>query len=124
MTAPVSEPATPSIRLHLLGGARLEGPQPIPRLEKKTAAMVAYLAVEGTTSRSRIAGLLWPESKEATARNNLAQAIRRLRTASGASLIEGDESIELKGATTDVSDLLIAVHEGRFGEAAELGGEL
>lgn len=124
MTASVSAPGNPAIRLHLLGGARLEGPQPIPRLEKKTAAIVAYLAVEGTTSRSRIAGLLWPESKEATARNNLAQAIRRLRTASGASLIEGDESIELKGATTDVSDLLISVHEGRFAEAAELGGEL
>lgn len=111
-------------RLLLLGGARLEGPGPIPRLEKKTAAMVAYLAVEGAASRSRVAGLLWPDSKEATARNNLAQAIRRLRTAAGATIVAGDESIELRDVTTDVADLLIAVHEGRFADAVDLGGAL
>src|SRR5688572_15026380 len=122
MTVP--DPPAPSIRLVLLGGAQLDGPQPITRLEKKTAALVAYLAVEGTTSRSRIAGLLWPDSKEATARNNLAQAIRRLRTASGTSVIVGDESVELREVTTDVADLLMAVHEGRFADAAGLGGEL
>ncbi len=112
------------IRLFLLGGARLDGPQPVTRLEKKTAAMLAYLAIEGATSRSRIAGLSWPESKEATARNNLAQSIRRLRAAAGSALVVGDESIELRGATTDVAELLLAVHDGRFADAVDLGGAL
>lgn len=113
-----------SLRFVLLGGARLDaagtGTSPIPRLEKKTAALVAMLAIDGATSRSRLAGLLWPESKESTARNNLAQAIRRLRTASGVALVTGDETVELAGATSDVADLLLAVHEGRNADAARL----
>jgi DNA-binding SARP family transcriptional activator len=124
MSAPAASPA--SLRFALLGGARLDAPGapgapgPIARLEKKTAALVALLAIDGATSRSRLAGLLWPESKESTARNNLAQAIRRLRTASGAALVVGDETVELSGATTDVAELLLAVHEGRNDDAVRL----
>lgn len=111
-------------RFTLLGGAALEGPRPNAHLEKRTAALVAYLAVEGVTSRSRVAGLLWPDSKESTARNNLAQATRRLRTAAGVQLVSGEESLEL-AAPTDVGEMLVAVHEGRFADAAFLAkGEL
>lgn len=124
MPGPVSVAEPQPHRLVLLGGARLEGPQPIARFEKKTAGLLAYLAVEGATPRSRIAGLLWPESKEATARNNLAQAIRRLRNASGAAFVVGDESLVLEGARTDVSELLLAVHAGSFAAAAQQGHEL
>ena len=53
------------------------------RLERKLAAALAYLALEGATPRSRLAGLLWPESPEATARNNLSQMLRKLRLAVG-----------------------------------------
>ena len=93
-----AEPArSGAIRFSLLGGARLDvaadPPVTVARLEKKTAALVAYLAVEGATTRSRIAGLLWPDSKESTARNNLAQAVRRLRSAAGAPVIAGDETV-------------------------------
>ncbi len=124
MTAAAEQTEPRALRICLLGGARVEGPQPIARLEKKTAALLAYLAVEGATSRSRVAGLLWAESPEKAARNNLAQAIRRLRNASAASFVQGDESLELRGVATDVADLLLSVHQGRFADAAALGGEL
>lgn len=111
-------------RLLLLGGASLVGPRAIPRLEKKTAALVTYLALEGPTSRSRIAGLLWPESKESTARNNLAQAIRRLRQGSGAAIVDGETAVELRDVTTDAGDLLRFVEQGAFERAARLGWDL
>ena len=94
-----SKPVTvtpPPMRLELLGGARYLGPDgPLDALEKKTAGILAYLAVEGPTSRSRLAGLLWPDSREVTARNNLSQTLRRLRNAAGATLIVGDDTLSL-----------------------------
>lgn len=111
-------------RLLLLGGASLSARGATARLEKKTAALVAYLSLEGPTGRSRLAGLLWPESREATARNNLAQAVRRLKTAAGAALIEGDATLALAGASSDVGDLLRLAQAGDFAEAAALEGEL
>ncbi|MBL8739767.1 MAG: AAA family ATPase, partial [Myxococcales bacterium] len=96
----------------------------IERLEKKTAALLAYLALEGPTGRSRIAGLLWPESREATARNNLAQVVRRLRANTGASLIEGDATLELAPVDCDVLELLRSVQAGDLAAAARAEGEL
>ncbi len=93
-------------RLVLLGGARLDGPGPVSRFDKRTAAILAYLALEGETPRSRLAGLLWPESKERTARNNLAQALRRLRTATTVALVEGNERLSLVGVSSDVAELI------------------
>jgi DNA-binding SARP family transcriptional activator len=78
-----------------LGALALESPKASYKLERKTAAVLAYLALEGPTSRSKLAGLLWPDSEEATARNNLAQTLRRLRRRLGDSLIEGEDPLRL-----------------------------
>lgn len=118
-----SSGSTP-LHLYLLGGARLSGEIPIARLEKKTAALVAFLALEGPTARTRIAGLLWPDSREATARNNLAQAIRRLKKAAGAVVVDGDAVLEIATTPVDVVALLDLVKKGSFAEAAALSGEL
>lgn len=37
--------------------------------------MLAYLALEGPTPKARIAGMLWLDSPQATARNNLRQTL-------------------------------------------------
>jgi DNA-binding SARP family transcriptional activator len=116
--------AAPMVRIQLLGGASLTGAREVPRLEKKSAALLAYLALEGTTSRSRLSGLLWPESREATGRNNLAQVVRRLKQAAGTNLIAGDTAVELIGAEVDVRQLLSLVDAGQLSEAARLEGEL
>ncbi len=63
--------------------------------ERRTAALIAYLAVEGPTARSRLAGLLWGDVPEATARSNLRQALRRLRLAPQGPRVRGDDALHL-----------------------------
>lgn len=65
--------------------------------ERKTAALLAYLALEGETPRPRIAELLWPATPAGAARNNLVHLLRRLRDATGTDLIETGESLRLSG---------------------------
>jgi DNA-binding SARP family transcriptional activator len=120
--------ALPSTRanLELLGKAVLSGPSAAPwRLERKTAALLAYLALEGATPRSRVAGLLWPDSVEATARSNLRQLLRRLRDGAQADVVAGDDPLHLTDAlAVDAVQLELAAFAGD--DAAVLGvhGEL
>ncbi|QRN93866.1 AAA family ATPase [Archangium violaceum] len=109
-------------RIELLGRARLSGGRNGPRpLERKTAALLAYLSLEGETARGKLAGLLWPESREATARNNLSQLLRRLRELLGEPGVEGRESVRLReGLRVDVRELV----RGEPSWAASPGGEL
>jgi len=109
--------------LRLLGRASLQGPKSLP-LERKIAGVLAYLSLEGPTTRSKLAGLLWPESPESTARNNLAQALRRLRQAAGAELVIGGDTLELRGLEVDVASLEVAHFAGRYQALAEASGVL
>ncbi len=47
---------------------------------KKVLGLVAYLALEGPTSRSRLVGLLWSDLDEESARRNLRRELHRLKT--------------------------------------------
>jgi tetratricopeptide (TPR) repeat protein len=78
-----------------LSGGALRGAERSWSPERKSAALLAYLALEGPTARSRLAGLLWPEAPEPAARNNLAQAVRRLRVACGADVVVGGDRLAL-----------------------------
>ncbi|QRK07911.1 AAA family ATPase [Archangium violaceum] len=83
-------------RIELLGGARVVGGDTGVRpLERKTAALLAYLAMEGETARGTLAGLLWPDSRETTARNNLSQVLRRLKELLGVAGVEGRDPLHL-----------------------------
>jgi predicted ATPase/DNA-binding SARP family transcriptional activator len=79
------EPAM-TMTLELLGTLRLiEGGREAQRaIESDNGrALLAYLALEADRphTRSALAGLLWPDEAEATARHNLAQALFNLRRA-------------------------------------------
>lgn len=111
MTDSVSAaPAAPSVQAVLDGaahvlladGARVD-------LERKQAAVIAWLAVHGPTPRGRLAGMLWPEANEERARGNLRQRLSKLRQAAGD--IIGDEH----GLLVLTADLAIA--------APALGGQ-
>ncbi|SMB97554.1 ATP-binding protein [Deinococcus hopiensis] len=110
----------------VLGQVRLTGPgQVVVPLERKLAACLAYLALEGTTSRSRLVGLLWPDSPEATARNNLSQMLRKLRLATGADLIGGSDEVGLRPAlAVDAAQARAALTQGRLADLLELDGTL
>jgi DNA-binding SARP family transcriptional activator/tetratricopeptide (TPR) repeat protein len=115
------ETITSPVRLELLGGALLHVPEgKVWKLERKTAALLTYLTLEGDTTRSRLAGLLWPDSIESTARNNLSQVARRLREGAGIGLLSGDDRLSLNPALhVDVAQLELETFTGN--DAAVLG---
>lgn len=102
----------------MLGLAHLTGPgDTVLELDRKTAGVLAYLAVEGSAPRSRLAGYLWPESREETARNNLAQLLRKLRLAAGEDLVPGSSTGLLRladGMRTDACDAREAYLLGQY----------
>jgi DNA-binding SARP family transcriptional activator len=114
---------TAVIRIELLGRARVTPPHQAPRpLERKAAALVTYLALEGPTERSRLASLLWPDTSERTARGNLRQLLRRLRLTLGEYSLEGNDPIWLcDGLLIDVI-LLRRMFEGREHDRPETFG--
>jgi DNA-binding SARP family transcriptional activator len=82
-------------RLILLGTARLEQGDKNLKLEPRTAAVLAYLALEGATHKYKLAGWLWADSGETAARNNMRQLLRRLRLSAG-EVVLGEDQIELR----------------------------
>ncbi|HYJ96542.1 MAG TPA: hypothetical protein VEX14_00655, partial [Burkholderiaceae bacterium] len=88
----------PSAALHRTGAA----PMALSRLD---AALLAWLALEGSTSRQRLLRLLWPDQESEAARNALRQRLFRLRRAAGADLVQGSEQLALAdGVAADVDD--------------------
>ena len=81
--------------LELLGRGRLTCGSAVLQLERKTAALFAFLALEGATSRSKLAGLLWADSTEESARNSLRQRLYRLRVSVGQDLIVSSDPLRL-----------------------------
>ncbi|HEX7005337.1 MAG TPA: AAA family ATPase [Trueperaceae bacterium] len=112
-----------SWQLRVLGETSLLGPGKRVAPERKTAALLAYLALEGPTGRSRLAGMLWPESGEERARGNLRQLLRRLRTACGADLLDTSDQLRLDPeVSVDVLRLQArAVTDGALDRAALMG---
>jgi DNA-binding SARP family transcriptional activator len=93
--------------------------------ERKTAAVLTYLALEGPTTRSKLAGLLWPDAPEGTARNNLSQTLRRLRGVGGDGLIGGDDPLQLSPELrVDAAELRVRAFSGEAEGVLELAGEL
>ena len=87
----------------------------------KDGALLAWLAIEGPTSRERMARLLWPESDDEAARNALRQRIFKLRKVAGGEIVVGRTTLAL--AAGIAHDLDGSAH--LLGKAdARLTGEL
>jgi DNA-binding SARP family transcriptional activator len=73
------------IRLYLFGIPRIErNKQPIDLGLRRALALVSYLAVTGQPqSRDFLAGLLWPESDQTTARANLRRTLYLIQKKTG-----------------------------------------
>jgi len=83
----------PRYKLSLLGSLALSGPDgPVDLPSKKLVGLLAYLALTGPVpqSRDKLVGLLWGSHFEAQARQNLRQALFRLRRALGQDAIISD----------------------------------
>ncbi|EPX56802.1 hypothetical protein D187_007236 [Cystobacter fuscus DSM 2262] len=115
-----------AIQVELLGRARvLLSEEPPRQLERKAAALVTYLALEGATQRRRLAGLLWPGTSERKARGNLRQLLHRLREKLGDHGIEGDDPVWLcDGLLVDAVALRKVVLTGEYSRLSSFTGEL
>jgi DNA-binding SARP family transcriptional activator len=92
----------PGFQLSLLGHFELRGPDgPIDLTSKKLAALLAFLACTApqTHSRAKLMTLLWGSHFDAQARQNLRQALTRLRRVLGEdAFISTGESVSLSRA--------------------------
>ncbi len=98
------------LEVRLLGQfeVRLDG-RPIDLPTRPAQAMLAYriLHVGTRTRREQLAGLLWPDSDAANARNNVRQALWRLRAALGAAYLQTDKiSIAFRPSVDDRLDVV------------------
>jgi DNA-binding SARP family transcriptional activator len=112
----------PSVHLHLLQTPRLrlaDGSTHL--LQRKDAALLALLALDGPTAKARAASLLWPDATDEHARNNLRQRLFRLRRTAGSEVVLADNVLTLApGVTHDLAGL----QEHLAQSASAVGGEL
>src|SRR5260370_36106404 len=91
--AGMSNRVPPRYKLSLLGSFALSGPDgSVDLSSKKLVGLLAYLALTGPAPRSRdnLVGLLWGSHFEVQARQNLRQALFRLRRARGLNVLDRD----------------------------------
>jgi len=88
---------------------------------RKAAGLLAYLAIEGPTARSAIAGILWADWPEPEARRNLRQELYRLQRLPGTGLEAGPETLALgAGVAVDAARFRERLAEGAIEEALSL----
>jgi DNA-binding SARP family transcriptional activator len=96
------------LQVLLLGRPRLDVDGRVCALERKDAALLALLALDGPTARVRVALLLWPDRGEAGARANLRQRLHRMRRLAGRDLVEGADELVLAAGVVHELDCLPA----------------
>ncbi len=69
----------PALALAGHGSVRVGSGESVP-LASRDAALLAWLALEGPTSRTRLAALIWPDSAPEEARNSLRQRLSACAT--------------------------------------------
>ncbi len=111
--------------LYVVGSLKLEVGETSLKPERRTVAVLTYLTLEGPTSRSKLAGLLWPEVEERRARNNLAQALRRLKKLTDTDLVTGDDTLKLSDdVNVDIAALTILAFQSKYEDLLTFAGEL
>jgi predicted ATPase/DNA-binding SARP family transcriptional activator len=114
----------PSWSLRVLGEITLISSHKVFRPERKTAAILTYLGIEGRSSRSKLAGLFWCDIEERAARNNLAQTLRRLNQNIQVTLVTGNDLLELQDLEVDVVHQKALIARGAYEQALTFQGEL
>jgi len=117
-----SLPAAATIHLRLLAApALLRGDGTQAALERKDAALLALLALDGPTPRARAAALLWPDAEPRKARNSLRQRLFRLHRAAGGGIVVDSVALALADG---VNHDLASLHSQLARDPAAASGEL
>lgn len=89
-------PSPAGLRLCLSGSPHVSWPDGrIAALAEVDAALLVWLAIEGPTSRGRLATLLWPDSAPAAGRTTLRQRLFQLKKALTCELVCGQNTLAL-----------------------------
>jgi hypothetical protein len=121
-------PSLPKFRLSVLGRFELSGSDgPVDLPNKKLAGLLAYLASTAPTPqhREKLAMLLWGSHFEAQARQNLRQALFRLRRVLGQDVLlsDGEEvSLTPDDIACDATELKVLVGQGTRASLTEAVG--
>jgi DNA-binding SARP family transcriptional activator len=99
--------ASALIHLRLLAVPALVLGSGVPvALERKDAALLALLALDGPVPRARVAAMLWPDAEPHKARNSLRQRLFRLRRSAGCDIVVEDSALALaEGIDHDLTGL-------------------
>src|SRR4029079_2313272 len=108
-----NKPLPPAVKfsLSLLGRVQRAGPDgPVDLPNKKLAGLLAYLACSAPRpqQREKLSALLWGSHFDAQAKQNLRQALFRLRKIVGQDALQGDGEIVV------LSDAAVACDVSRF----------
>ena len=99
-----------AVKLRMLDGFRVVVDQKTLSIPLSARRVVAFVALRGRSSRSEVAGTLWPEVSDSKAQACLRTALWRLRQLSRHPLITGDETLRLdESLDVDVSTLVTAI---------------
>jgi DNA-binding SARP family transcriptional activator len=94
-------------------------------LAPRDAALLAWLALEGPTLRTRLAQMLWPGSEPEAARNALRQRLFQLKKQLGVELVTGSATLRLaEGVIHDLHDSDSVLGDATQAFGAELDGWL
>lgn len=108
-------------RLELLGAGALwfaGSAQKLPT--KKLLCLIAYLALEGATSRSKLADLFWSDCTTSDARRNLRRDLYRLRQGVLQDLLHGEETLALNPSVSiDIPEVLVQFEAGELEPALQ-----
>lgn len=109
------------VRLLLLGSPELWlGGQRLSLPTRKLLGLLAYLALEGPTPRSKLANLLW-DTEEERARANLRGEVYRLKKAAVGEILQEDHGkLALHGVHTDLEEFERLCAGQHWAEAAPL----
>jgi class 3 adenylate cyclase len=116
--SPENGAPSPRFGLSLLGGFELTGPDGVVDLpSKKLAGLLAYLACTASRPqpRERLSAMLWGSHFDAQAKQNLRQALFRLRKVLGEDTLESDGdvvSLNTNAVLCDVSRFEALVRDG------------
>jgi DNA-binding SARP family transcriptional activator len=94
-TMPASGEANARVHVRLVGPPHLLIGGHAHVLERKDAALLTLLAMEGGAQRERAAALIWPDADGAKARSNLRQRLHRLRRLCACDVIAGVSELRL-----------------------------
>ena len=90
-------------------------------LASRDAALLAWLAIEGPTSRARLIALLWPDSDGESARNVLRQRLFQIKRQLGAPVVVGSATLALaQGVIHDLENADELLTDAAYPQNTEL----